>query len=108
MRVSANPADKAYDQNACHYRVYLNGKYLRNCHTADEEAGEAWVHLLDPNAREEARRTGLIPSMKVIGIVKIVDTQLLNTRIPHQGKREKQRRLAQIAKGCVKIGASNV
>ncbi len=95
MRASANPTDPGYTPRARHLRVYLDGKRLRNCHTADEEAGEAIVFLSDPRSNLQAKITGRIPEQKLIGFVKIVDTRLFNTHERRQGEREKARRRRQ-------------
>ncbi len=42
MRLSVDPGDRAYF-GSVHAVVYLDGKPLKGCVTADEEAGEAFV-----------------------------------------------------------------
>lgn len=39
MRVSVNKNDPGYVQDPFRYDVYLNGKKLNHCFTADEEKG---------------------------------------------------------------------
>jgi hypothetical protein len=49
MRKSVLHNDPGYDPDAFSYQVYLDGKRLDKCVTADEEKGEAVVWLSDDN-----------------------------------------------------------
>lgn len=51
MRVSTREDDSGYTARACNYRVYLDGKKLKHCHTADEEKGEAHCFAHDGDGR---------------------------------------------------------
>ena len=46
MRVSVDKQDAAYNPNHIHFEVYLDGKKLTNCVTADEETGEAFCYAM--------------------------------------------------------------
>ena len=39
MRISVDPADPGYVQGSSIYQVYLDGRQLKDCVTADEERG---------------------------------------------------------------------
>jgi hypothetical protein len=49
MRISTHSGDKAYMEGKFYAgtRVYVDGIEIRDCHTADEELGEAWVYARD-------------------------------------------------------------
>jgi hypothetical protein len=48
MRVSVIEGDRGYDPTAAaSWRVFLDGKQLRNCVTADEELGEVLCEVWD-------------------------------------------------------------
>ena len=46
MRRSIRKNDPGYDPLAYQYEVFFNGTKIENCFTADEEKGEAWVHVI--------------------------------------------------------------
>lgn len=102
MRASAKPTDPGYTPDAMHYRVYVDGKRLKHCHTADEEAGEAIVFLSDPKSVRQSYISGQIPEQKLTGVVKIIDTRTVNQiRGHYQDAKERARRAAQLAKGQI-------
>lgn len=47
MRKSVKKDDPGYDPLATHYSPFLDGGYVFNCFTADEELGEVWIYELD-------------------------------------------------------------
>lgn len=51
MRKSVRKDDPGYDPCAIYYDVYINGKKLLNCFTADEEKGEAYIFETDGSGR---------------------------------------------------------
>ena len=53
MRLSTNTKDKGYDPSSTYRKVYLDGKELDNCCTADEEEGMAIVYVEDENGDYE-------------------------------------------------------
>ncbi len=66
MRLSVRKDDPGYDPRAFGARVYLDGKEITHCFTADEERGYALVYVLNENGqpfidpgRREPRWTAL-------------------------------------------------
>lgn len=49
MRVSTLKDDPGYRRDACRFKVFLDGCFLEDCHTADEELGKAAVYAYDSN-----------------------------------------------------------
>ena len=47
MRVSVRESDKGYTAKAFDCEVYLDGKKIQNCFTADEELGVAYCYKTD-------------------------------------------------------------
>lgn len=49
MRISVLKDDPGYRQDAHRFKVFLNGMFLEDCHTADEELGKAAVYAYNSN-----------------------------------------------------------
>jgi hypothetical protein len=51
MRKSIIRNDPGFDENASDYEVFLDGKKLERCFTADEELGMAWCRKVDDSGK---------------------------------------------------------
>lgn len=49
MRISVLKDDPGYRPDAHRFKVFLNGVFLEDCHTADEELGKAAVYAYNSN-----------------------------------------------------------
>lgn len=49
MRISVLKDDPGYRPDAYRFKVFLDGRFLEDCHTADEELGKAAVYAYDSN-----------------------------------------------------------
>lgn len=73
MRISTRKDDPGYTARAYNYQVYLDGKKLDHCHTADEEKGEAHCFVYDDDDRPvwALGSTGLIETEIKYGDVRV-------------------------------------
>lgn len=55
MRKSVKQDDVGYDPKAYKYEVYLDGIFLQDCHTADEEKGVAYTSFGEKKGKVEIR-----------------------------------------------------
>jgi len=44
MRMSVKQDDPGYHKHAKDYTVFIDQKEIKECHTADEELGKAWIN----------------------------------------------------------------
>lgn len=75
MRASVFINDPGYIHDAPYYEVYLDGKLLKNCFTADEETGEAFVYVNKYDVRLTDTLEDIGFTRKLTGTVKIVYTR---------------------------------
>lgn len=66
MRISVLPDDPGYPAQGV-FDVYLNGEYVRNCYTADDETGEVVV----PDVSAAIETFGAVPMKTLRGKVSI-------------------------------------
>lgn len=74
MRKSVIRNDPGYDPNVDKYKVFLNGRELFDCHTADEEKGEALVYKIDDKGNI-VRHGNIIEEEILYGEVKIIASE---------------------------------
>ena len=80
MRKSVRKNDPGYDLEAPKCKVFIDGKELYHCFTADEEEGKAWVYETDKFGHIIIDNYGEEPREKCLrGVVRIV-MPLLGTR----------------------------
>lgn len=66
MRISVRKDDPGYQANAFDYCVFLDGKELEQCFTADEELGLAYCYQATSNGVPIVDRSGPEPKLKEI------------------------------------------
>ncbi len=74
MRISADINDKGYENYmgySCDIRVFLNGKQISHCVTADEAEGFVLIEKKDINGNLTIGSNGKIETVCHYGIVKI-------------------------------------
>lgn len=77
MRISADCKDAGYIPDHANYAVYLNNKLLRDCRTADEEQGVAWVFKRD--AAGKLIGEAVIEERR--GVVRVVPVEAIAARV---------------------------
>ena len=71
MRVSIYKHDSGYVADPSSYSVFLNGRPLTSCVTADEERGLAICYALDKNKQLIIDGKGVLKTVTMYGIVEI-------------------------------------
>lgn len=71
MRVSTQKDDPGFREDTYRFEVFLNGKRLDNCITADEEQMYVWVYKKGEDGKLSVDDYGRFIEEKLIGAVKI-------------------------------------
>ena len=73
MRISIRKKDNGYAKDAFNYKVKLNGEFIDNCFTADEEKGEAHCYQIDSENKLIPDDSGMNPTTEILyGKVEII------------------------------------
>lgn len=73
LRLSVLETDPAYSPNAHQYKVFLDGREVLNCHTADECTGECFCYCSEdgkpsyPNGFASKILRGTVKLVKIVG-----------------------------------------
>lgn len=76
MRLSVRKNDPGYSRHSYRAKVFVDGKQIHNCFTADEEIGEAFCHAVDSDGKVFLAEDGIsLATIVLKGKVQIVFTK---------------------------------